>query len=240
MGFLLGIVVSLTFAILGGTSSSAMAQSYDWTGVYLGGQIGAQWFESKSSESYPVPGIPASKTFRGASFAGGGQAGYNWQFSGAPAVLGIEADIVGTSHEKDRELVRLGPDFIDGRSELDVQGSIRGRLGWAINRALIYATSGVGFGAGKASTIIGRDGVGASTLGKTETLVGWTVGAGLEYALPFSTNWLLRAEYRYADLGFINLSSPGGLIAGSVAFSPYGAKADFRTHNLVLGVNYKF
>jgi outer membrane immunogenic protein len=240
MGVLLSVVVSLMVAILGGTATSAIAQSYDWTGIYLGGQMGAQWLQSKSSESYPVPGIPASKTLQGTSFMGGGQAGYNWQLPGAPVALGVEADILGASQKKDGELVRLGPDFISGRSELDVQGSIRGRLGWAINRVLLYATGGVGFGAGKASTIIGRDAVGTSTLGKTATLVGWTVGTGLEYALPFLSNWSLRAEYRYTDLGSINLSSPGGLIGGAVAFSPYKAKADFRTHNVVFGVNYKF
>ena len=240
MGVFLSVLVSLTLAILGGTAGSALAQSYDWTGIYLGGQIGAQWLESRSSESYPLPGVGASKTLHGTSFMGGGQAGYNWQFSGAPVALGLEADIIGTSQKKDGELVRLGTDFISGRSELDVQGSIRGRLGWAINRVLIYATGGVGFGAGKASTIIGRDAVGSTTLGKTATLVGWTVGTGIEYALPFLSNWSLRAEYRYTDLGSINLSSPGGLIGGSVGFLPYTAKADFRTHNVAFGVNYKF
>jgi outer membrane immunogenic protein len=237
------LVLFLALAIGGSPVTPAAAQSYDWTGFYLGGQVGAQWLNSKSSFNFPgSPGLPASgrKTFNDTSFMGGGQTGYNWQLSRVPLALGVEADLVGANHDTHGVIFRYGNvvDHFDGRSELDVQGSIRGRVGWAINRALLYATSGVGFGAGQATTIVTRDTVGSANFGNSETLVGWTVGAGVEYALPFSSHWLLRAEYRYTDLGSIKVSSPG--ITFPAAAGSWTAKADFRTHAAIFGVNYKF
>jgi outer membrane immunogenic protein len=235
----IGFIVTLAIAIGGWTDTPAIAQTYDWTGLYLGGQVGAQWLNSKSSFNYPGV-VSTSKNLDDTSFMGGGQVGFNWQLAGMPLALGVESDLSGASHDKGGEIFRIGVDYADGRSELDVQGSIRGRLGWAINRVLLYATSGVGFGAGKVTTSIARDGVGVTKFSRNETLVGWTVGGGIEYALPFSSHWLIRAEYRYTDLGSINLPTPGGLIGGTVGFLPYNAKGDFRTHNAILGVNYKF
>jgi outer membrane immunogenic protein len=232
-------MVALAIAIAGWSATPAVAQSYNWTGFYLGGQVGAQWLNSDSSFSYPAL-ASGKKSFHDTSFMGGGQAGFNWQLAGVPLVLGVESDLIGANHDKGGEIFRLGPDHLDGRSELDVQGSIRGRIGWAVDRVLFYAASGVAFGAGKVATSVARDGVGVTTFRKSETLVGWTVGGGIEYALPFSSHWSIRTEYRYTDLGSINVSTPGGLIGGSVTFLPYKATGDFRTHNAIFGVNYKF
>jgi outer membrane immunogenic protein len=234
----LGVIILLAVASTGWPVTPAIAQNYDWTGIYLGGQVGAQWLKSKSSVNYPTALVSGSTTFSDTSFMGGGQVGFNWQPAGMPLVLGIEGDVIGTSHDKSDVIVRVGIDHFDGRSELDIQGSIRGRVGWAVNRALLYATGGVGFGDGKATTIATRDGVGSADFSKSKTLVGWTVGGGIEYALPFFSHWTLRLEYRYADLGEINVSSPG-MTFPAVA-GPWTAKADFRTHNAILGVNFKF
>jgi len=235
----LGVIILLAVVSTGWPVTPVIAQNYDWTGIYLGAQVGAQWLKSKSSFNFPSGGATSgSTTLSDTSFMGGGQVGFNWQPAGMPFALGIEGDLIGTSHDKSDVILRVGTDHFDGRSELDIQGSIRGRLGWAINRALLYATGGVGFGDGKATTIATRDGVGSAEFSKSKTLVGWTVGGGIEYALPFSSHWTLRAEYRYTDLGSIHVSSPGATFPTLIG--PWTAKADFRTHNAIFGVNFKF
>jgi outer membrane immunogenic protein len=239
----IGVITVLAIAVGVWPITPALAQPYNWTGLYLGGQVGAQWMNSRSSFNFPGnPGLASSgsKTFHDTSAMGGGQVGFNFQPPGLPLVFGAEGDLIGASHDESGVIFRYGNgvDHFDGRSELDVQGSIRGRLGWTLNRVLLYATSGVGFGAGKVTTTATRDGVGSANFGKSETLVGWTVGGGVEYALPFSSHWLIRAEYRYTDLGSINLSTPG--ITFPAAAGPWTAKANFRTQNATFGVNFKF
>ena len=239
-----GFMMLLAGELGSGVVSPAYAQ-YDWSGIYLGGQIGGQWVDSKSSFNFPGnPGVPASgsKTFHDTSFMGGGQFGFNWQPPGMPLVLGAEGDIVGADHDDSGVIFRYGNviDHFDGRSQLDVQGSIRGRVGWAINRVLLYTTGGVGFGAGKVTTIATRDGVGSAPFGKSDVLVGWTLGAGVEYALPFSSHWLIRAEYRYTDLGSITVKTPGTLFPFPANAGPWTAKGDFRTQNAIFAINYKF
>jgi outer membrane immunogenic protein len=234
----LRIIIFVAIAVVWWPVTPASAQPYKWTGFYLGGQLGAQWMDSRSSFDYLL--ISGSKTFHDTSFMGGGQVGFNWQLASMPLVLGLEADVIWANHDKGGEIYRFGLDHIDGRSELGVQGSIRGRLGWAIKRVLLYGTGGVGIGDCKATTIVSRDGVGSASFDKSKTRVGWTVGAGVEYALPFFSHWLIRAEYRYTDLGSINLSFPGATLGSVVVISPYNAKADFRTHAVIFGVNYKF
>jgi outer membrane immunogenic protein len=226
----LGVILLVAVASGGWFVTPAIAQNYDWTGIYLGGQVGAQWLNSRSSFNFPGnPGVPSSgsKTFSDTSFIGGGQVGFNWQPARMPLVLGIEGDVIGASHDKTEVIFRYANviDHFDGRSKLDIQGSIRGRLGWAINRALLYATGGLGFGSGKVTTLATRDGVGSGEFSKSETLVGWTVGGGIEYALPFFSHWTLRAEYRYTDLGSIHVSSPG--ITFPATAGPWTAKGDF-------------
>ncbi len=224
------------------------AQPYNWTGFYLGGQLGAQWMHSRSSFNYRDLGygdgglyFSGSNTFHDTSFMGGGQVGFNWKPAGMPLVLGVEADVIWSNHDKGGEIYHFAYSYnhIDGRSELGVQGSIRGRLGWAIKRVLLYGTGGVGFGDCKATTIYTDRILGSVSFDKSKTGVGWTVGAGVEYALPFLSHWLIRVEYRYTDLGSITLSTPGATL-GPVYVFPHEAKADFRTQAVIFGVNFKF
>ena len=83
-----------------------------------------------------------------------------------------------------------------GNVKLDWQGSIRGRLGFAaFDRGLIYATGGVAFGSFKNHYNSGLPFIESVS----NTRVGWTLGAGFEYAV--TNNLIARAEYRYTDYG---------------------------------------
>lgn len=78
---------------------------------------------------------------------------------------------------------------------LEWEGAARLRLGYAVDRFLSYVAGGVGFGSLKTSSI----GPGGNVEDEfDETNVGWTLGAGVEYA--FTDNLTGRTEYRPSRL----------------------------------------
>ncbi|KKX25058.1 outer membrane protein [Rhizobium sp. LC145] len=156
-------------------SGSVDAPTFMWSGAYLGIQGGGGWANGEFSGF----GIAGSEDANGGLF--GGFAGYNYQFDNR-LVVGIEGDLEYNWNEQQI----FGADF-----GTDWAGSVRGRVGYAFDRALIYAT------AGWAAT---RGYVDVPGLGKEEaTFNGYTVGAGLDYA--FNSNIFGRVEYRYSDYG---------------------------------------
>ena len=123
------------------------------------------------------------------------------------------------------------PTTISGN--IDVQGSIRGRVGYAFDRVLLYATGGVAFAGinGSISTPFGYDS--AST-----TRVGWTVGGGLEYAI--TNNWSVRAEYRYAQFGHSTVYANNSFVVpGLTAVGAFGNRT-INENRVQVGFSYKF
>lgn len=176
------------------------AVAYDWTGVYIGVQGGYVWTDL----DFPGGG---NENFNGGTL--GAHVGANWQHDSV--VFGVEADINYIWNENDYLLggvpVEIGTDWA---------GSIRARLGFALDRTLIYGTGGLAIARGYINSPIGDE---------SETFTGWTVGAGVEHA--FTDNWTARVEYRYSDYG----SDDFGLGAGDF---------DLTEHALRIGVSFKF
>ena len=102
----------------------------------------------------------------------------------------------------------------------DYLASLRGRVGYAFDRALIFATGGVAFTDASAES----DDFGGFNLDADDSLTGWTIGAGGEYA--FTDNWIGRVEYRYYDFSNGSLDDLGDV--------------DLGTNTLTVGVGYKF
>ena len=82
-----------------------------------------------------------------------------------------------------------------------VQGALLGRLGFAVDRALIYATGGLGIASVSNDYFVGLIGPQTMTVSQkfSHTPVGWTIGAGFDYALD--AHWTLGLQYRYSDFG---------------------------------------
>ncbi len=197
---------------------------FTWTGIYIGGQIGYAWGTSNNNIGDAF-GDYASFSTNNSGVIGGAHVGYNLQLS--QFVVGLEGDVDGSSLRKSvTGFIGDVPTTIS--SNIGVQGSIRGRIGYAWDRVLIYGTGGVAFAGlnGSVSTPFGYDSA-------SSTRVGWTVGGGLEYAV--TNNWSIRAEYRYADFGHSTFF-PNNSFAG------LGAYANRRiTENRVqVGFSYKF
>lgn len=172
---------------------------YDWTGVYLGVQGGYVW------TNLDLPGGLGDEDFNGGTL--GVHAGANWQ--NGNIVFGVEGDVNYTwnSNEYFAGTVEVGTDWA---------GSLRGRLGYAMDRTLFYGTAGLAFTNGY---------IEAPGFEESETFVGWTAGLGVEHA--FTDNWTGRIEYRYSDYG----SEDFGLPLGDF---------DLSEHAVRIGVSYKF
>ncbi|MGY2907104.1 outer membrane protein [Bradyrhizobium sp. URHC0002] len=169
----------------------AVAAVYNWTGFYIGGQVGYAWGDNRTTEFFTATGLPSgfNQNYNTNGVVGGVHAGYNWQFG--QFVLGLEGDVEGADIKGGYRLVNTnGTDY-----RLRDQASIRGRAGVAFNNSLLYVTGGAAF------ADIDHTYVFANTLFEriSTTRTGWTVGAGWEYG--FAPNWSARVEYRYTDFG---------------------------------------
>ena len=100
--------------------------------------------------------------------------------------------------------------------------TVRGRVGYAADRFLPYVTAGGAFGDIRAST--------PGFAGGSTTNAGWTVGAGLEFAL--AGRWTAKAEYLYVDLGNFNC----GVGCGAAAVN----RVSFTDNILRAGFDYRF
>ncbi len=194
---------------------------FTWTGVYVGAQIGYQWGTSTTGLAATAGGpvVIGLPNYSPSGVVGGAHIGYNYQIG--PLVAGLEGEVDGTNYKGGNTV----PGFTYGTRE-DIEGSIRGRLGYAFDHALIYATGGAAF-AGLKNTYTG---VGGVFDGPSKTRVGWTVGGGLEYAID--NNWSVRGEYRYTDYGTYSdfLPNNGGFFA----------KKHETDNRVTVGFSYKF
>jgi len=190
---------------------------FSWTGFYVGVHAGGVFSDAKGSDSL----LGISSNFNNNGFIGGAHAGYNMQFDNN-IVIGLEGDIDYTSLSESKSSVVSGV-FGSAKFESDWQGSIRARLGYAMDRFMPYLTGGVAFGDEQVSISIPT--IGADSASKTR--VGWTVGGGVEYAID--QNWILRGEVRYTDFGkqgFVFFNDP--------------IKSRFNEVTATVGVSYKF
>jgi len=183
------------------------APYYNWTGFYLGvnggGGLGTSTWDSAGS--FNLTGALA-----------GGTIGYNYQYG--RAVIGAEGDI-DWSGMKGSTTAGCATGCQTSDSWLS---TVRARLGYAADRFLPYVTGGAAFGDIQAS----RPGF----AGGTTANVGWTVGAGIEFAI--AGHWTAKAEYLYVDLGNFNC----GLGCGTTAVN----HVSFSDNILRGGFNYRF
>ncbi|MEI9915872.1 MAG: outer membrane beta-barrel protein [Methylovirgula sp.] len=177
---------------------------FSWTGVYIGAQVGYEWgHTSPGVDTGAIAGVVGLPGFRDQGVVGGGHVGYNYEVgslggflpglggTGGGIVVGLEGDVNGASYTGSEVFAGL----LGLRDRTEVDASIRGRLGVAFDRVLIYGTGGAAFGSIRNSVFI----PGGLAEGHETGRVGWTAGGGIEYAID--NNWSVRAEYRYTDYG---------------------------------------
>ena len=223
------------------------APLYSWTGWYVGGNVGYSWGDANTDLSGNGEVITAfgptnpvtpfafggpSNTAQLNGVIGGGQIGYNYQFS-PNGVLGFEADFQGSGERGSGQFadttIITAASFIGDRllpfaaltnyeAKIDWFGTVRGRLGLLVgDRLLVYGTGGLAYGrviVAGSSNVTASQNIPATShftpdtpaLGDSATNVGFTVGGGMEgkfsYWLP--ANWTWKLEYLYLDLGSVD------------------------------------
>jgi outer membrane immunogenic protein len=198
-----------------------VVQVYNWGGIYVG--VNGGWGFGSTKWTLPV-GVSGTVNNNGGVF--GGTLGANFQADAF--VFGIEGDFdwsavnTGTTSN----ICAVTGTCQTGNNWLS---TLRGRVGYAMDRVLVYGTAGGAF-ANVQTTFNGAN--------SSKTQAGWTAGLGVEVA--FADNWTAKAEYLFVNLGNGNVScgtapclalNAGVPITGSVGL----------TESLVRGgINYKF
>jgi outer membrane immunogenic protein len=232
-----------------------VAVAYNWSGCYIGGNVGGKWARTSGSVDVPAATGPGGASGAASTplfsndagtFIGGGQVGCNWQSGNW--VFGIEGDADGQRWSTSRTLLPgVLPPFVPGdvfdiRS--DWQASVRGRIGYAWDRTLLSATGGAAFTNVRVGTnFIPFGGFPATVAFDSKNLVGGTVGAGVEYAV--SDNWTVGVEGRYTWYGRQtynagSLATIGFAPAGPFTFAPSTQSIRLETAEVMLKANWKF
>jgi len=207
------IAAAFTFASAAQAADVTPA-GYDWTGFYLGANAGVAWNNSEVDNSFYVDGVRLNQIDNKiddseTAFTAGGLLGYNYQID--QIVLGVEADFnyLGFDANGSRKFSDSHPGIpvpldykASGSVQTDWFGTIRGRLGYAIDNVLIYGTGGFAYGnvSGDGKVTVSANGTELDSWKSSsdETNWGWTAGGGIEYGFD---KWSVGVEYLYVDLG---------------------------------------
>ena len=187
---------------------------FSWTGFYLGLNGGYGWgaFPNGADQLFGKP----------SGFAGGVTGGFNWQAM-PNFVLGLEGDWDITNINNRNNLPFFG---FNGTGKLNSLATIRGRVGFAADRALIYATGGLAMGSMSANV---QDWRGVPFFSSASAFqAGWALGLGLEYA--FTDHISAKAEYLFTSIGSKDL----------FAYTPDWVHLGTNVSQVRTGVNYRF
>jgi outer membrane immunogenic protein len=199
------------------TYSPYVEPVFSWTGFYLGINGGyafgtSNWYDS---------GLGAGTgDFSASGFLIGGTVGANYQWGAI--VYGVEAD--GDWSNLDGTVGAACTFVATCETKGDWLATVRGRMGYAWDRLLVYTTAGAAFGNVQA----GLQGGALSS----STRIGWTAGVGVEGA--FAPNWTARVEYLFVD--FANASC-------TTACDPlFGTTTTVSLNESIVraGIDYKF
>jgi outer membrane immunogenic protein len=199
--------------------------AYNWTGFYVGANAGYGWADGSGTITMvnPVTGVAATGpvTGKGNGISGGAQLGYNYQIGSV--VFGAEADFQA-SGQKGNFDGTAGANTFTSTAKVPWFATARGRIGYAFDRWLVYATGGGVYGDGKV------DGTSSLTgpFSASKQFFTYTFGGGVEAALW--GRWTAKVEYLYiATPNHVPVPPTTTDISGSI------------TSNLVrAGLNYRF
>lgn len=206
-----------------------MAPTYNWTGFYIGANLGGGWGTIESNlvslGGVPVPLPLASHGTNG--LIGGGQIGYNYQMNWV--VLGIQGDFDGSSIKGTAPCVVILSCSASNRWIATVTGRIGGVVA---DRTLLYVKGGGAWANTNYSVSDPLGFIGFGTSSTSSTRSGWLLGTGVEYS--FTQNWSGLIEYDHMDFGSRNLTftAPG--------FPTSIANIKDTINVIKAGVNYKF
>lgn len=241
---------------------------FTWTGFYAGVNAGYAFSDTSNSGRFGSFGVtpgtltPPLAGYAGTvnvgprassndGFVGGGQVGYNYQIGNL--VIGVEADAQYADLDRRRSgtVTTLSgpavPGFIgavnSSQPGIDFFGTVRGRVGYAFDRVLVYGTGGFAYGDASRNNNQCQLADGSFAAGcsrnNNDFRTGYAAGAGVEYA--FTPNIIGRIEGLYVDLDRNRATNLVGAVGGApVYFTASSRKNDDSFGIVRAAVSYKF
>ena len=227
-------------------------RAYDWTGFYLGGNVGGHWgFDKITTSTDPDGGFGAGgaaaidaaslTTLHPKGFIGGVQAGYNLEGSGG--VFGIEVDANWLGGSATRTLTAIpviSPlDAMTNTAQATFLSTFRLRWGTTAisDRVLLYLTAGFALATLKTTDTMAHFDFGpiVTSTSNSTTQPGLAAGGGFEYA--FTDNLSAKFEYLYVAVKDVSTTIPS-----SAAGNPdsIAVTHSFSDHIGRFGLNFKF
>jgi outer membrane immunogenic protein len=238
-----------------------MLRVYNWTGCYLGVQLGGAWADNKANGQFAFPGgvgFGLSDNVTAAAVIGGGQVGCDLQFA-RNWVIGAQIDGAWTHLNASKAFAgSQGLDTIG--SHLDVAGNLlinanviataTGRIGYAANfddiAGLFYLKGGAafvnydnfGFSGQSALTLCtapktcGTAGAAFDFNAPSSNRWGWTIGLGTEWVVD--GNWSIFGEWDYLNFGTQNVTFTDATLGSTQV----GIKQQI--NEVKMGINYRF
>ncbi len=238
---------------------SPSAPAFNWSGFYVGGNAGGVWGNERVSQTFSAPppflavdtaaiNGTLSQSFQSGSATAGLQAGYNYQSGNW--VFGGEVDFEYLGVRGANSSSTIFPSTLPGGAAgppatffntstsvaADWLFTARPRVGWAVQDWLLYATGGLAIGRESFSQNIAVLAPFVENSNFTTARVGWTVGAGVEYAI--ARNRSIRGEYLHVDLGTANTT--GTLTPASPILTQQTGSVRVTTEIARAGLNYHF
>lgn len=240
-------------------ATPAFAEDGDWTGAYVGVSAGYNVSNSKSETTlsgnwsaetagrrdFVIANSAAKQSVKDANY--GVQAGFNAQI-GESFVLGAEADfaLLGGRNSYNRSVTYTPgaptvPTIYTFENRIDPKMSyaVKGKLGIAIDKTLIYATGGWGWTRAEVGADISSNANYKKASKLNHTFNGYVVGGGIEH--KFAQNISARIDYTYTDQGSTTYQT--SYVTGSAFQSPaYGEtiRQDLKMHQVRVGMNFHF
>ncbi len=205
--------------------------NYDWTGFYVGGHFDGRWLKTADTAVNGATGAPFPASGGTSTQLGGGvQLGFDYMLP-SRLVFGVAADMSSGG----TKTVTLSDPSGTSSNQATVFDSetIRGRIGYAADNILLYATGGLAWSNDQFVRTQLTGALNNATAGSDEAvnngLLGATVGVGVAYA--FAQNWNAFAEYRRTAFETATMTLP---------LSQLTTTSAIKLSTLEFGVNYKF
>jgi outer membrane immunogenic protein len=191
-----------------------------WAGLYVGGHAGYAW----ANGQYTVNNLVVERfTFDPAGFIGGGQIGLQAQWG--HWVFGIEGSYSWAELAQSRTSALVAG--TSSAADLRHIGTITGKIGYAVDRWLVYGKGGIAYG--RFHTQVTAPGL---FFDNRTWEPGYTLGLGVDYMLL--PNWIVGAEFNYYNFSFNRTFAPVAGIANSITNSDVDVLA------ITLRLNYLF
>ena len=232
-----GAAVAADFPPVKGPVLKAPAALWSWSGLYIGGHVGASL--SLTDIADPLGAPIYGDNVRTPGFIGGGQIGFNHQVGSV--VFGVEADVSGVSSDSTNTCFAFSGDSISStcRVRADLYTTLTGRIGYAVDRSLLYVKGGAAWTRGTVDMFVNKNDPNRSavfTSSNSFVTPGWTIGAGVEYAL--ASAWSVKLEYDYLSFRDQDVATPYAPGNPFVTATPTTTISQ-HAHQFKLGLNYR-